>query len=101
MPVRMINFVKEPPPRNFRGGRTPIYQTEEWQDVTLALGSGLKPQEYISVSFPDTHQIHQQLKNPLTSMIHLLKKKVKELGLPYDVYERNQVVYVVGRGVIS
>lgn len=102
MPVRMLNFVKEPPPpKQGKGMSTPLYKTEEWQDMMLALAAGLKPQEYITVHFPDTHPIWQQLKRPVGSLIRALKIKVAKLKLPYDVYEKNKVVYVVGRGVLS
>ena len=100
MPVRMLNFVKNPPP-----ARTPRYQEitacEEWQDLVLALGAGLKPQEYISINFPPEHKIRSKVKFPNVAFLRATKKKIKELGLPYDAYERAGAIYVVGRGVLS
>jgi hypothetical protein len=99
MPVRMLNFLKEPPPP--RKVTSVINQTEEWQDFILACGSGLKPHEYITVHFPAEHPIRLKLTNPTQCFISAAKSKVKELQLPYDVYARLDVIYIVGRGVIS
>lgn len=100
MPVRILNFVKEPPKPRTRGNNR-IQRTEEWQDLVLALGGDLKPQEYITVSFPPEHSIYKELREPTGSLMTQVKRKVKELGLPYDVYLREKVIYIVGRGVIS
>jgi hypothetical protein len=99
MPVRMLNFVKEPPPP--RNSIRALKLTEEWRDFCMACEAGIKPQEYITISFPDTHHIHQQIKNPVSCFLHHAKIKVEQFKLPYDVYVRNNVVYVVGRGVIA
>jgi hypothetical protein len=99
MPVRMINFVKEPPPP--RSQRSIIQQTEEWQDFVMACGAGLKPQEYISIEFPADHPVRKKLAHPIENFLHATKGKIKELGLPYDAYIKNGIVYVVGRGVLS
>ena len=102
MPVRMLNFVRTPPPpRKLLGRNSPLFQTPEWQDVVLALGAGLKPQEYISVEFAADDPIHQRMKRPTTSLQHNIKKKIKELGLPYDCYVQGNLVTIIGRGVIS
>lgn len=100
MPIRMITFLQEPPPAR-HGHGTPLYKSEEWQDFVMALGAGLKPQEYITVEFPAGHSLCTQLKNPTHSFIYCAKTKIKHLRLPYDVYERAGVCYIVGHGVIS
>jgi hypothetical protein len=99
MPVRMINFLKEPPPP--KAARSVIVKTEEWQDFVMACGAGLKPQEYITVEFPKEHAIWAHTKHPTEAFLHAAKTKIKELGLPYDAYVRNGIIYVVGRGVLS
>jgi hypothetical protein len=78
-----------------------MFHTEEWQDLVMALGSGLKPQEYVTVSFPKEHAIYKAMKHPNESMLRAVKQKVKDLKLPYDVYLRNNTVYIVGRGTLS
>lgn len=102
MPIRMVNFLKEPPPP-FAGrwGGSPIQQTEEWKDLMLALGNGLKPQEYVTLSLPDTHPIRKKIRHVNAAFLRGLRVKIRKLGLPYDCYERNKVIYIVGRGVIS
>lgn len=98
MPVRMLNFLKERPPRRLTPDGV-IKQTDEWHDTIMALEAGLKPQEFVEVYFPPEHRIHQQSKHPLSTLRYALSKKVKELNLPYDVYERAGKIYIVGRGV--
>jgi hypothetical protein len=99
MPVRMINFLQEPPPpKKFS---KIIEGLPEWQDFCMALGAGLKPQEYITVNFPPGNPVHDVCKFPNAAFISAAKKKIKAMHLPYDVYERNNIIYVVGRGVIS
>jgi hypothetical protein len=95
----MLNFVTEKPPYKKSGNA--IQNTEEWQEFIMAMGCGLKPQEYVTVNFPKEHRIFQQLKDPTNSFITCARYKIKKLGLPYDVYGRNGIVYIVGRGVIS
>lgn len=101
MPIRMLNFLQAPPPVSRHGAGSAMFKSEEWQDFVMALGAGLKPQEYISVEFGPDHPLRAHLKSPVNSFIHCAKTKIKELRLPYDVYERAGVIYVVGRGVIS
>ena len=101
MPVRMLNFVTTPPPpRKFSTG-SPIAKTEEWQDLVLALGAGLRPQEYICVEFAPDAPIRKLVKHPTVGLILAIKKKIREMGLPYDVYARGELVTIIGRGVIS
>jgi hypothetical protein len=98
----MLNFVKTPPPfRSIKGRHSPIFETEEWQDLVMALGAGLKPQEYIEIELPQGHPLYGLMKNPTNSFHFNVKKKLKELGLPYDCYVRSHSIYVVGRGVLS
>lgn len=99
MPVRMINFVTSKPP--LRKNHKVIQSTEEWEDFVMALGAGLKPQEYITVHFPKEHEIWKESRDPHQSFLSSAKDKIKKLQLPYDAYIRNGVIYVVGRGVIS
>lgn len=99
MPVRMLNFLQTPPPIKRQMGM--ISRTEEWQDVIIALGAGLKPHEYISVTYPPEHEIHKHLKQANNSLLNLLKDKIRKMQLPYDAYMREEVIYIVGRGVIS
>jgi hypothetical protein len=102
MPVRMLNFVKEPPPmKTGKGGGKAITGTEEWEDTILALGAGLKPQEYISISFPAEHRIFKMVKDPLYSFRICIAEKIKKNNLPYDAYIREGVCYIVGRSVIA
>ena len=98
MPVRMLSFVSTPPPRKAFGASNGVQKTQEFQDACIALGAGLKPQEYIEVYFPPEHSIFKEVKYPNVALVHLLKKKVKELNLPYDIYEREKHIYIVGRG---
>jgi len=99
MPVRMLNFVQQRPP--VKNGKGYVQKTEEWQDFVMALGAGLKPQEYITVDFTSNHEIYKQVKFPLEIFLTQAKKKIKDLGLPYDCYIRNRILYCVGRGVLS
>lgn len=99
MPVRMMNFVTAPPPA--KNGKGYIKKTEEWNDFCIALGAGLKPQEYITIEFIETHEIFRHVKYPLEIFLAQAKKKIEELRLPYDCYIRNKILYCVGRGVIS
>jgi hypothetical protein len=99
MPVRMLNFIQQPPPAQKFTGK--ITKTEEYQDFILSCGSGLKPHEYITINFPDTHPVRKIVRHPEGAFLAAAKKKIKELQLPYDVYCREKVIYIVGRGVIS
>jgi hypothetical protein len=67
----------------------------------LALGAGLKPQEYITVVLPKEGRLWVEYKNPVQTFVGHLKEKIEEMGVPYDVYVRDAVIYVVGRGVIA
>lgn len=96
MPVRMLNFTQNPPPPRKRAGE--LSKTEEYQDVVMALGAGLKPHEYITLTFPPEHEIHKHLKEANNSMLNLLKDKIKKMQLPYDAYMRGDIIYIVGRG---
>ena len=101
MPVRMLNFVTGPaPPMRYGRGQGRIQETEEYKDAMIALGGGLKPHEFIEIYYPPEHSIYKRCKHPLNCVRLALVRKVKELHLPYDVYERAGKVYVVGRGVI-
>lgn len=99
MPVRMLNFVTAPPP--VKSGKGYVTKTEEWEEFVMALGCGLKPQEYITINFPKEHAIWKVVKDPHTAFLAIAKDKIKKLQLPYDAYIRNGVIYIVGRGVIS
>jgi hypothetical protein len=98
MPIRMLNFLTQPPPpRTGKGANTPIFKTEEWQDLILTLGAGLKPHEYVAVEFPPDHPIHRHSKHPLEAFHRLALLKIKELRVPYDCYVKQQILYIVGR----
>jgi hypothetical protein len=99
MPVRMINFLQTPPPPKMMNRI--LEGTDEWQDFIMSLGAGLKPQEYLSISFPPEHRIWKALKFPNSAFVTNARKRIKKLQLPYDVYERGGVVYVVGRSSVS
>lgn len=95
----MLNFTKNPPPtKAFKGV---IKSCDEWHDMCLALGAGLKPQEYIQIEFPKDHALWKQCKNPTQAFLLAAKLKLKELGLPYDAYVRGGIICIVGRGVMS
>lgn len=101
MPVKMLNFVKDPPPpRKYKYGGL-VERTAEYQDVILTLGAGLAPNEYVSTTFDKQHPIHRQLKHPLTALRLAIVKKIKALKLPYDCYESEGQIIIVGRGNIA
>ena len=83
------------------GPGTPIHESEEWQDLVMALGAGLKPQEYIAIEIPKGHPLYKRMKYPIPAFFRLANKKLKELRLPYDLYTREDTIYIVGRGVLS
>lgn len=99
MPVRMINFVTQKPPLKIN--HRAIQDTEEWEEFVMAMGCGLKPQEYVTINFPKEHQIWKQIRDPHQSFLASAKEKIKKLQLPYDAYIRNGIIYIVGRGIIS
>lgn len=99
MPVRMLNFVSTPPPRRTHSKDGHIMRTKEWQDAVMGMGAGLKPAEYIELFFLPEDDIYKHMKHPLHALKNSLKNKIKALDLPYDVYERNKKLYIVGRGV--
>lgn len=67
----------------------------------MALSAGLKPQEYIQIEIPDDHEMFRRIKHPRQAFFAAAKVKLKKLGLPYDVNMRDNVIYIVGRGVLS
>jgi len=83
------------------GPGTPIHESEEWQDLVMALGAGLKPQEYIEIEIPRDHKLYKKMKYPIPAFYRLVQRKLKELRLPYDLYTRKDTIYIVGRGVLS
>lgn len=99
MPIKMLNFIQAPPPISRKGGK--VQQSEEWKDMVLALGAGLKPQEYIMIEIPDDHEMFKKMKAPRQAFLAAAKLKIKKLGLPYDATMRADVIYIVGRGVLS
>lgn len=96
MPVRMLNFLRDPIPPSL-WARGPMLETEEWKEIEKALNKELGPQEYLAVEFPPGHPIHKKMKRPQGSVWHKAKKRVKQLGLDYDVFNRGNVTYIVGR----
>lgn len=105
MPVRMLNFLKNPLPKRVGfGRRSLVLETEEWREMEKVIAAGLKPQEYISITIPENGNgdgIWSEFKYPLQTLLHNVRAQVKKRDLPYDVIRRGDQVIVLGRGVLS
>lgn len=102
MPVRMLNFLKNPIPKAMGRRNSEVLKSEEWREMEKAFTAGLKPQEYLSITVPENgNGIWKDFKHPLANLLNATKKEVKKRDLPYDVIRRGDQVIVLGRGVLS
>ena len=102
MPVKTIKKTDVPKPTRFR--RTPLKETEEWADVQTILAHGLKRAEAVEITLsPKTTSelLDRGLKHPIRLLRNLIKTKVRELNLEYDVWQQGgrdgTVIYIAGR----
>lgn len=102
MPVRRIKK-KDVPPAT-RNRESPLKKTPEWGDVLAVLAQGLKPHEAVEVSLAPESVAKLQLKNPSNAtrlLRNLIRDKVKELKLQYDVWQQGgpggTVIYIAGQ----
>lgn len=99
MPVKRIQAADIPPAT--RNRHSPLKEIPEWLDVQAVLAVGLKPKEAVVVElYPDTLK-KLKLKNATRLFCNLIKKKVQELKLDYDVWQQGgrdgKAIYIAGR----
>lgn len=99
MPVKRIKVIDIP--MATRNRQSPLKLLQEWADVQAVLVGGLKPKEAVELTLSQNTLEKLRLKNATRLFAMLIKKKVRELKLEYDVWQQGgpngKTIYIAGR----
>lgn len=86
--VKTIKRSQIPNPIRGSGGlKSALHSLPEWSKIEKVLDRGLTPAEAVEITI-ETPPSVLKLKNPIGSLVHLLRKEVKKTKQPFTVHVR-------------
>lgn len=99
MPIKRIKAIDIPPA--VRNRKSPLKELQEWHDVQAVLAGGLKPKEAVELTLSIQTLQRLNMKNATRIFTNMVKNKVAELKLDYDVWQQGgpsgKVIYIAAR----